>query len=564
MAALDGNNEYPTEAVLAYGNPALGSFPDIFDHLSSFDPIEAYDSGADTDTQPVVEPANAHDGNLEGEFGMLDFYFHIHVQYAVIGLGAVVNDITFPFYIFNGYLEPRTLNAFGFIGDPGIDISAPHGAPPVDYAPLEVKTYNLTVERNGPAVITGQVTFEFDVRSFSIPVTGIRVLAWRWSPNWKDNVRERLEWFTDVQRAYSGREQRRRLREDPRQYLEFTFEVDDDQHRILESTLYNWGARLWLLPFFPDVLSLLEDLPSGSDIIPIDTTTRTYAVGELIMFVAPGDTEQEAIQVAAIEDDHIETTQPTSRDWPPGTLVYPAKLARLIDGPALARFLKDHSYGVASFVSFNGAVFPTATEATYRSQPVLLDGPNRDPDYSTQYQRQLELVDFGVGISDVDDQSLIPDQVTAHTRLMTNRAELGAFRGWAYAREGRLKALWVPSFVSDLILVAPLTSVATTINFKYAGLVDLTEAGQHRKDVRIELMNGAVYYRRLSNPAKITDDIERMDLSSPIGVDVGIADVKIISWMAYSRLDSDVIEIAWDAPHVAESLTVFRSFRNDV
>lgn len=545
---------------VAFGQRELNPVSDLGGYITEV-------SGSATSEAPITgEPANNWDGNIFGEYGYLDFYFQIHIQYVTMGLGAIVNDSTIPFYIFNGWLEQRTLNDFGLTTiDPGLELIAPHGAPPVVYEPLEVKTYNVAVDNQGNATVEGSVTFEFDTQTVSMDITGIRVLSWRWAPNWDGGMRERLDWVSDVERSYSGKELRRQIRRWPSQVMEFTFDIGETQMKVMENMLYNWGARLWAVPYWPDVQHLELPLDVGATVIPVDTTTRTYTEGELIILVAPDDSNNEVLTVLSFDDTSVTLLQPTSIAWPTGTLVYPGKLSRMQDGANLARFIRSHSYGTVVFKSHLGAQYTSATEELYRGYPVLTTPPNQDPDPSTSYLRQIETIDFGVGLSDVDDQSQLPDQVASRTVTMLNRDAIHEFREFLYARAGRAHGIWVPSFTQDLILATPLTPGATEIVFQYAGLKHFAEGGPHRRDIRLELNNGTVYYRRLTNPATVIEnETERMDLNLPMGVSIAIADVKIISWMALSRFDSDSVEIAWAAPHAADALTVYRSYNNDV
>jgi hypothetical protein len=566
MATYSGNSiDDGPETGIGVSNPAYGQRELVPFYTEGSATVETF--GTHTSQVPITgEPENSWNGNILGEYGYLDFYFRIHMQYAILGLGAIVTDSTIPFYVFNAWLEERTLVDFELnTTDPGLTLDAPHGAPPVVYAPLEVKTYNVEVDDQGSATVEGTVSFEFDTQTLSMEITGIRVLSWRWSPNWDGGMRERLDWLSDVERSYSGRELRRQIRAWPTQTLEFTFDLDDKQMRIAESMLYNWGARLWAVPFWPDVQHLEAVLPIGSTVIPVDTTTRTYTVGELIILVARDDSDNEVLTVSDFDDTSVTLLQPTSIEWPVGTFVYPGKLCRLTDGANLARFIRDHAYGTAIFKSYKGVTYTAATETTYRGYPVLLVEPNQKPDPSTGYLRQIETIDFQTGLSDIDDQSLLPDQLTSHNRTMVNREELAEFRAYLYARAGRAKGVWVPSFSEDLILAAPVTSIATEMVFEYSGVKHFTEGGVHRRDIRIELHNGTVLYRRVSDPDSVVENVtERMALDIPLGVAIAVADVKIISWMALSRFDSDAIEISWDAPNSAECLTVYRSYKNDV
>jgi hypothetical protein len=94
-----------------------------------------------------------------------------------------------------------------------------------------------------------------------------------------------------------------------------------------------------------------------------------------------------------------------------------------------------------------------------------------------------------------------------------------------------------------------------------AGLPRLA-AVQNRRDIRIELTAGAVYYRRIISAAPgMSLAQEVVTLDSALGVAIAAAQVRRISFMALSRLDADEIEITHlgMADGIATAQTPFRA-----
>lgn len=551
---------------LAFGNPDLGNKPATLDYLAGYDPLETSDVryGDRTNTQPILEIPRTHVGFSGPEFGFLDFYNRVHIQYTHINLGAVVSSQTVPFTVFNAFFVPRTLNDITAENDTGLVLTQP-GTPPYSFNPLEEKSYSLAVSAIGPATVDAVYTFDFDNRDYLMEVTGIRVIGWRWEPNWSPGIRERLAWLTDVMTSYDSSEQRRPLREWPRQYWEFTFDLTDNERRIFQNVLHNWGARIWALPIWPDLDVLTTTVAAGSTTFPVDTRTRQYREGELIILISPANDRHETLEVDSFTDTEVTTTQPSTLEWGPGTRVYPARLAKLENAPQLSAWLRNYSYGSAQFRCEDGASFDSLTESvTYRGYPVLTDEPEWRSDPSVAYARKQSIIDLEIGRVTTVDEAEIPWEIFANNWVCLNRTEADRMRKWLYARRGRAKSLWVPTFMDDLVVKETITDVATNIDFENCGIAPYGNQEIGRRDIRIELVDGTVFYRRIANPVVIDDETERVSIDTPLGVTVTPAEVLRVSWMALCRLDADSIEIAWSNTYICESLMMLRSFRNGV
>jgi hypothetical protein len=141
------------------------------------------------------------------------------------------------------------------------------------------------------------------------------------------------------------------------------------------------------------------------------------------------------------------------------------------------------------------------------------------------------------------------------------RAATQAFRRWLFARRGRQKAIWLPSFADDLVVVTAVSAAATNLDVQACGLKNYVDAGVNRRDIRIEMKDGTVYYRRTSAHVEVDATTERLTINAALGVDYQPADFAQVSWMQLARLDSDATEIAHWTGEVSTSLTVLRSPR---
>jgi hypothetical protein len=83
----------------------------------------------------------------------------------------------------------------------------------------------------------------------------------------------------------------------------------------------------------------------------------------------------------------------------------------------------------------------------------------------------------------------------------------------------------------------------------WAGIARHLHGQPGRRHLRIELNNGAVYYRRVNDSAEVDEQAEQLAIDSALDVTVTPAQVRKISWMMLAALNSDRVEIG----HVHDS-----------
>lgn len=541
-------------------NPAIGNAV-APDYLTTWLAGAAID-GPRAITQPVDEPQIAKSGNHNATFAFLDWYNRIHVEPLNLDMGNILSEAERTISLWNAYFVARTLVSVTPSADSGLTLELP-AEPPIQLAPLEQMLVTLQVSTEGPATIDAHYIFEFDVDEFDLHVVGVRIVAWPWEVNWISPLIERLEWATDVETSYDGHEQRLQLRGAPRGEWEFTFDVRDDQRRVFENVIFGWGARVWALPIWTDVELLEAPLVAGSTSIPMSRTAgRDYRTDGLGVIIGP-DGEYEAIGVASVSADSITLQDPTLATWPIGSRVYPARPARLLDPRSTRRLHRNYARGIARFRSTDEIERDALSETLYRDLPVMERELNWRDAPDVEYTRKLETIDYSTGKTDVIDQSQLA--IPVHRFIFTGmtRDDCDYLRAWLYARIGRCKGVWMPTWADDLKLYSAVASTATQMDVEACGLTHFAGSNPHRTDIRIELKSGDVYYRRVSDPSQPTEVNERLVLNAPFGVTITPDDVERISWLHFVRLDSDSVELTWHNQNFMEAMIALRGPRHD-
>lgn len=492
-----------------------------------------------------------------------DFYFRFHITTPILDLGNLVSDQTQEVTLWNAYRRAWILDSITLENAEGIEITG-QPDPPLQYAPNQERTYELGISSDGPSTIAASITWVFSNGvGVEMLVSGLRIVPWNWAPDWEAGMLERLQWYTDVLPAARGEEQRRSLRIEPRQMLEFTPLVSGVDRRIMETTLWGWGANVWAVPLWFDGQELAATLASGATVIPLDPAMRGYEVGGLVMLTNGDPRTYEMIEIAALGSS-ITLERATQQTWGPGTRVYPARAAVIENEAQVTRFTGND---VAIRVQWR-MVDPTPWEAeatpTYRSLPVLEHRPNWIEDPSLSFDRKTSVFDSGTGKVTVYDNADMPLTSQRMRYTLTSRAEINTWKKRLWALRGKQCPIWIPTWSDDLTVTALIASGATQIDVEWIGYTKYLSEKPNRRDIRIELNNGTIFYRHIESASEISATVERLTIDTALGVTVNIADVALVSFMGASRSDSDQHEFAYFTGDSADTAFTARGFRNEL
>lgn len=382
-------------------------------------------------------------------------------------------------------------------------------------------------------------------------------MLWKTPANWQTPIIERLEFKTDVLLAYDGSEQRIALRQSPRRYFEFGFLVPTllDRQK-LEAAISANGSQSWDLPLWTDSTPCTSAISHGDVVIYADTIGRDFVAGGKALLLATNGNSL-IINISTLTTTQLNLSSAVVGTWPLETAVIPLRTAYLEQSQQISRFTGSAIYGVVRFLCDDISTWPTATETEYRDYPILTTASNWSQDITTDYQRKMQIVDFGVGGIYRDDESSLPVFIQSHHFVLDSRQKITDFRKFLYSRRGRLNALWIPTFMPDLSFVALSSVYLDVVNIDYTTLYNQTI---NRRDIRIEMTNGDIHYRRIVASAVISNSVERLTLNNTLPS----SDIEKISFMMFGRLDTDAIELAWSYGDYVDVKLNFRSVNNDV
>lgn len=389
---------------------------------------------------------------------------------------------------------------------------------------------------------------------------------WPVTPDWSNGVAETLAFGTDVMRASATAvSQHRSYRIGPARGFAFDVLAAAQERRVVDMLLAGYSG-IWQLPIWPDVQWLSASVASGADAVPCATAGFDFVARGLALLYASVNRWQ-VVTIETIAADHIALSEPTTLAFARGSRLYPLRSARVQPG-AEERYKSDDvsrrrlTFDIAEPCDWPALVDPS----TYLTHPVLETRPDESDDPTASYERMLQTVDDGIGVPLVHDLPAQALRIQKCDWKLFGRAQHSWFRSLIYTLDGRRVPMWLPSFASDLKAAAAIAGGSTSLSAEWAGYTLFGKGRHNRKDLRIELNDGTVFYRRINDAAE-AGDTETLTLNASLDAgSIAPERIRCISFMALSTLASDEIEIehVTDADGTAKSTTGWQAVVPDV
>lgn len=396
-------------------------------------------------------------------------------------------------------------------------------------------------------------------------IDGARV--WPLPPNWDNGLTETLAWSTDVlQASATAISKHRQLLIAPRRGFAFEVLEGGQGRRVADALLAGYGGD-WLLPIWPDV-QFLSGLVAGEEFIVCETAGFDFAAdAKALLWRAVNDWT--VVDVAEVTDTGLALAAPLEADWADVMRLYPMRRARVHDSAEETLYSDDASKRTLSFDIADACDWPALDSdaiATYLGHPVVDVRPTETNDATASYSRLAQTVDYGTADPLVHDLPGLALRAQKSQWALGDRAAHTWFRSLLYTLCGRRSPIWVPSWASDLVPISAIAGGATTLTVEWAAYTLFGLGQVNRQDVRIELVDGTVLYRRI-HAAVESDVSETLTFSSALSDSAILpGQVRAISFMALSTLASDSIEIehATDASGLATATTGWQAVVADV
>lgn len=389
--------------------------------------------------------------------------------------------------------------------------------------------------------------------------------VWPITPDWKEDVRESLAWGTDVTQASgTAASHQRSYRLGPRRSFSFSLTAWHQEHRVADALLSGHRGQ-WLLPIWPDGQVLSGVLADGSDAIPCRTAGFDFVAGGKALLHRAVNI-WEIVDVESVEADHLALSAETQSSFGRGDRLYPLRRAWHQDGAEVQMSSDVASRRRVAFDIAEPCDWTALTEDEYLGYPVLAIRPDESDDPVSAFHGFRDVVDYGAALPVVGDLPGITLRTQRDSWKLFGRTEHSWFRSLLYARRGRQRPVWVPSWQSDLAPAAEIAGGSTALSIEWAGYTLFGQGKPNRQDLRIELTDGTVLLRRVTAAAE-AGATETLTLSASLDADsIAPERIRQISIMALATLASDTAEISHvtDAEGVATAQTGWQAVVPDV
>jgi len=492
-------------------------------------------------------------GLLARGFGDL-WYNRIHFTPYPLALGSVVSNTTQAVEVWNAYSVPRTLQSLSLNQVDGITLQ---GGLPVSFTALEAKNLTLAISKDGTPFLDGSVIFNFDLGiSAALAVNGQRATLFAFDHNWSSRVIERLAWKTEVLTARNGKEQRRRLRSNPRRTLRYDYFTEDKkQSSYFKKHQWMQQANRIAVPIWSDATVLASSLASGSSAIPISTAGRDFdANGMVALWQSPFS--YELLRINTIAANQINLVGTTAATWAAGTVVVPVRTANYPAELQRRQLTLQHLQNQVEIrlfeteASVNRYTLPTPT--LYRGLACFDFYSETSDALDDTIQRDLETLDNEIGISQLYANWDRAQGQADFRWFAIGRTEIAQMLGWLYYFAGKLKPVWRLTWEHDFELAATITNNSSVFDVTDWGYRDTYNLAETKRDIAIILKNGTIHRRRITAAvASGTAGRETLTVDVPITPAVTLSDIDRICFANCTRLAADEVEIEWPTGNCA-------------
>lgn len=361
---------------------------------------------------------------------------------------------------------------------------------------------------------------------------------------------ETLEWFTDVLGSRTG-EQRIALRSVPRQFFELSHIFEAADYAFARHWTRRNGAIEVLVPVWPEGQQIDTTVASGSTVLTLDTTIMDVRDGAYFAVW-----EDEFTYHTSLVTSHTTTTvtltTPTTADLVRPHFL-PVRRMFLTGGAKFTRSTTVTTATLAFQAVDNVDLSPAAPlYLEFGGYEIMTTRPVLQEDISNNIVRAAEYVDNGFGpvvVESVRDYADYGQTLGFHDRM---GAEMWTRRQWLHGIKGRQRAFWMPAFSSELLPTADIDAADVTIT-----VTSVAPTSYYANQSILFQMSDGTFIAKTITGAVVADARhDTLTLNSALGVDVALADLVMICFLALSRLDSDSVTITYDPERGSLSILV--------
>jgi hypothetical protein len=494
-----------------------------------------------------------------------DWFERVHgLPRTKIEYGAILAQTDEDYEVYNAHRTlTATISSIANGATPGIttpDVTPPHvlgvGSSTRDSTSTEnsgVSGLGSFVDSKLRALVAGlpsfdaAVVFNTALNSFTLLTSGYRLDMF--VPRFESPVVESLEFQTDVLRKNDGTEQRIRTRRHYRERLEVTYFLDGAERQRMQALLMGRMDAVIGVPMFHEEVGLSSAVGSGTFTYPVtgadDVDFRVGGFGLALTDAATFD----VFTISAATDVLITAETASANAYAVNTPIIPLRLCRILGavrGELFVNGLESFRLQLEAIDNATGALTGDTSAFSVYDTRVLLDDCNLLQGVSVQeeFAQKIHRMDNRTGLVTVASSWDRSKRTHPKSFRLHTRSDVKDVKRLLVALAGRQKALWIPTFSPDLTLVVDLAAASADIDITHIGYTDFIASRDPKAVVKISFTDGTGdIVRGVSSSVEVSSTVERLTLSSAVGVTKAVALIDRIEFYEPVRFDSDLFRI---------------------
>lgn len=402
-----------------------------------------------------------------------------------------------------------------------------------------------------------------------ITVDGNPVVFFEFRPNWNTPATTTHEYKTDIFTAYEGREQRRALRQTPRQSMEYRTSIYRGQQRAFDTVV---SARLGHLFAVPELTRYVTAIYPT-----ISNTVRMTVADDGFDWLFPGaliavqyQNFSELRTVSVVEGREVVFTQPTGRDWPIGAKLRPVHIGRFDPNVLTRRLTSDVVEASLSFMIEPTKEFRVRglQGRMFDNREVLTLRPNWGEPITVNYAADWSVLDFGRGARLVENPVPYNSRLHKATYLGRNRLEADYIEGFYYRMRGRRGSFYVPTWIRDFNPEVRLSGGDSIMVVSDNDVLRFLMEDPTRLRIAVLTKSGEMFFNTITGAntplggwgniwgldwgGAATEHYTVLGFRDPWPRDIELGEIASVSWLLASRFASDSLTLEWETDTVSQ------------
>ncbi len=497
---------------------------------------------------PIPAYEFVRDGTKVDSF-LDDYYYRVHVTPASFAFGAILSEQVETFIVWNAFFEPVTNSSISETFPDEFELAGE--AAGYVYKALEYKTYTITVPKEGSANFEASIIFDFGLAGKrTVTLSGVRMVVFYFPPF--ENLKENLQWFTNIIKARDGSEQRRSVRSIPRQGFNFEvpLQTEKEQSRF-EALMHGWAKRAFGLPIWKECTIHAGTITAGDLSITVDTTNADYRDDSYALIISSIDSF-EAIKISTVASGSLTLETAVVGNYTGNKLIMPLRISQVTGMVEMTNPISTSAvFQIAFAVKDNVLLTGYTPTLTYNGLPVLTT-PSMHYSDSSDKQSNIDSDSFSQDYDSGDFDFYSDSEFNLNSQewgfLNETKAAMWNYKKFLHSLFGRQGALWVPTFKKDLNLTDTIGAADTSFRIENIKLAENMGLNDLRTHLAFIFTSGTILCREITGIVESDATEEIISIDSALGVEVPIGGC-VISFLDKCRLAADEVEIEHIVPY---------------